>query len=96
MMRLLGAVFLMQKKNVFSDAEQKKQEGNDFHKKKDYKSAIRSYSEAITLDPENFSLFGNRSASYMMLGQYTAALEDAKLSTSLNSNFIKVKIRYRK
>ncbi|XP_063710381.1 dnaJ homolog subfamily C member 7-like isoform X2 [Symsagittifera roscoffensis] len=75
------------------DAEQKKQEGNDFHKKKDYKSAIKSYSEAIRLDPENFSLFGNRSASYMMLGQYTSALEDAKLSTSLNSNFIKGYVR---
>ncbi len=82
----------------FRAADAKKNEGNEFHKTKQYKSAISSYADAISLDPQNFSLYGNRSASYMMLGQFSLALEDAKLSTSLNPNFIKVckSLAYRK
>ena len=89
--KLIYSDAILSKCFSFSSAEEKKIQGNEFHKTKDYKSAINCYSEAISLDPSNFSLFGNRCASHMMLGQYISALDDAKMSTSLNTNFIKVR-----
>lgn len=44
----------------------------------------------LDLLPENPALYGNRSACYMMLGQYSKALEDARKSVNLDQTFVKV------
>ena len=41
-------------------------------------AAIRSYSEALSLDPEHAVLLSNRSAAYLKNGQKSAALHDAQ------------------
>ncbi|KAL4715100.1 hypothetical protein ACJJTC_012147 [Scirpophaga incertulas] len=77
-------------------AEQRKETGNNFYKFKNYKGALIMYDEAIKLCPDNAAYYGNRSASYMMLGMYKKALEDAQKSVSLDPTFTKGYIRIAK
>merc|ERR1711892_808643 len=70
-------------------AEEKKEEGNQLYKLKQYRDALSKYSEAIDLCPQCVSFYGNRSACYLMLGQPRQALEDAKTSTNLDPEFTK-------
>ena len=80
----------------FRTAEQLKAEGNEQHKNKDYRAAINSYTAAIELSPQNFTLYGNRSASHINLGNFSDALEDAHTSTNINNEFIKVSLGLQK
>merc|ERR1712038_625433 len=70
-------------------AEEKKEEGNQLYKLKQYRDALAKYSEAIDLCPQCVSFYGNRSACYLMLGQPRQALEDARTSTNLDPDFPK-------
>merc|ERR1711970_1435401 len=70
-------------------AEEKKEEGNQLYKLKQYRDALSKYSEAIDLCPQCVSFYGNRSACYLMLGQPRQALEDARTSTNLDPDFTK-------
>lgn len=77
-------------------AEEKKEEGNNLYKTRQYREALVRYSEAIGICPENPAYYGNRSACHMMLSQYAEALNDAKLSISLNASFVKGFVRIAK
>lgn len=77
-------------------AEERKNEGNNLYKIRDYKLALRCYSDAVQLCPNNASYLGNRSACYMMLGNYADALKDARKSISIDENFEKGYIRVAK
>ncbi|CAK1549792.1 unnamed protein product [Leptosia nina] len=77
-------------------AEEKKENGNNLYKFKNYKGALAMYEEAIKLCPENAAYYGNRSACYMMLGMYKKALEDAQKAVALDSTFTKGYIRMAK
>merc|ERR1712213_307599 len=70
-------------------AEEKKEEGNQFYKQKQYREALSKYTEAIDLCPQCTAFYGNRSACYLMLGQPRQALEDAKTATNLDPEFNK-------
>jgi len=70
-------------------AEEKKEEGNQLYKGKQYRDALSKYSEAIELCPQCTAFYGNRSACYLMLGQPRQALEDARTATSLDPEFSK-------
>lgn len=70
-------------------AEEKKEEGNQFYKQKQYREALSKYSEAIDLCPQCTAFYGNRAACYLMLGQPRQALEDAKTAVSLDPEFSK-------
>merc|ERR1712183_491165 len=70
-------------------ADEKKEEGNQLYKLKQYRDALSKYSEAIDLCPQCVSFYGNRSACYLMLGQPRQALEDARTSTNLDPDFTK-------
>lgn len=80
----------------FRQAEEKKENGNHLYKFKNYKGALTMYDEAIKLCPDNASYYGNRSACYMMLGNYKKALEDAQKSVALDPAFTKGYIRIAK
>merc|ERR1712013_136112 len=54
-------------------AEEKKEEGNQLYKLKQYRDALSKYSEAIDLCPQCVSFYGNRSACYLMLGDTVSA-----------------------
>ncbi|KAM0752097.1 TPR-like protein [Meredithblackwellia eburnea MCA 4105] len=66
-------------------AEEKKAQGNTFFGKKDYPSATRLYTHAISLDPTNPAYLTNRAASYMATKRYSLALEDCLRAASLQS-----------
>lgn len=72
-----------------SIAEERKNTGNAEYKAQNYHAALKYYSDAVTLCPENPSYLGNRSACHMMLSNYKEALNDAKKSISLDSKFEK-------
>lgn len=66
-------------------AAERKEQGNDFFKKKDYLNATRLYSQAIALDPKNPAYFTNRAASRMGSRQYPAALDDCLAAAALQA-----------
>ncbi|XP_077502950.1 dnaJ homolog subfamily C member 7-like isoform X5 [Amblyomma americanum] len=61
-------------------AEVKREQGNDLYSQQKYDEAVRCYTEAIELDGCNVAYVNNRSACYMMLGNYRAALDDCRLA----------------
>ena len=58
----------------------------------DFETAIKLYTEAISLDPNNHILYSNRSAAHIKLGQFSKALQDALKAKELNSEWPKVMI----
>jgi tetratricopeptide (TPR) repeat protein len=54
-----------------------KQEGNTWFAKKEWNLGIESYTKAIEEDPTDVTFYSNRSACYMHLHDYDAALQDA-------------------
>lgn len=75
-----------------SQADQKKEEGNQLYKTRNYREALQKYSEAIELCPQTAAFYGNRSACHMMLSQFTQALADAKNAVQLDADFVKGKV----
>jgi len=71
----------------------KKEEGNMLYTSQDYTGAVGLYSEAIDLQPENYAYYGNRCACYIMMKQFQNALNDARMSLSLNPSFTKGYLR---
>ncbi|XP_068609464.1 tetratricopeptide repeat protein 28 [Brachionichthys hirsutus] len=59
----------------------------------EYALAVRLYSEALATDPQNCILYSNRSAAYLRLGQYSAALDDAVKARLINPKWPKAYFR---
>jgi len=70
-------------------AEQLKRQGNTALQEGHMEEAIRLYSEAIRLDPDNHILYSNRSAAYAKLQEYEKALEDAEKTVTLKPDWAK-------
>ncbi len=71
----------------------RKDEGNEFYKKGDYRAAIDAYSLAIAEAPEESSFYGNRAAAYMMILNYEAAIQDCDAAVTLSPNMVKAYFR---
>lgn len=80
----------------FSIAEERKNTGNAEYKAQNYHSALKYYSDAVSLCPENPSYLGNRAACFMMLANYKEALNDARKSIQLDAKFEKGYLRVAK
>ncbi|KAI1432939.1 hypothetical protein GGR50DRAFT_688625 [Xylaria sp. CBS 124048] len=81
---------------VPSDAEQAenyKSLGNKSFKDKQYKKAIKEYSQAIELMPGSPTYLSNRAAAYMSDGQYDAALEDCSRAVDMDPHNPKLLLR---
>ena len=77
------------------EAEDAKNTGNNFYKQKDYFKAIKFYTNAINLVPEKAAYYGNRAAAYMMINNYTSALDDSMKSVEKDPNFFKVSTAFK-
>ncbi|XP_068986287.1 dnaJ homolog subfamily C member 7 isoform X2 [Bombus flavifrons] len=60
---------------------------------KQYKEALKEYSELIELYPNTPLLYTNRAACYMMLNKYPPALKDAKKCIELDPKVYKAYVR---
>ena len=69
-----------------------KREGNEAYKSGEYLRAKDLYSSAIEHDPQNATYYGNRSATHMMLLDYSAALDDSTRSVQLDESYTKVRV----
>ncbi|KYM92356.1 Heat shock protein STI [Atta colombica] len=56
---------------------------------KKYQKAMIHYSQAIKLDPKNYSLYSNRSFTFLMLERYRDALNDALITIRLKPDWSK-------
>ena len=56
----------------------------------DFLQAIERFTEAITLDHSNHTLFSNRSAAYARVGRFSEALKDAQRCHELKRDWPKV------
>lgn len=74
-------------------AEERKNAGNAEYKAQNYHAALRYYSDAVSMCPENPAYLGNRAACFMMIGNYKEALNDAKRSIQLDDKFEKGYVR---
>ncbi|CRL00944.1 CLUMA_CG014223, isoform A [Clunio marinus] len=77
-------------------AEERKNTGNAEYKAQNYHAALKYYSDAVNLCPDNPSYLGNRSACHMMLANYREALNDARKSIQIDPTFEKGYLRVAK
>ena len=76
-----------------SPAMSLKTEGNEEFQQQHYDKAIALYTEAIALEPENHTLYSNRSAAYKLSGDFQMALEDADKCIELQPQWAKGYVR---
>ncbi|KAF7817830.1 hsp70-Hsp90 organizing protein 3-like [Senna tora] len=70
-------------------AEEAKAKGNAAFSSGDFTSAIRHFSDAISLAPNNHVLYSNRSAAYASLSKFSEALTDAQKTVELKPDWSK-------
>lgn len=70
-------------------ADEAKAAGNKAFSAGNYEEAIKCFSDAISLAPDNHVLYSNRSASYASLHEYEKALEDARKTVELQPDWPK-------
>ena len=69
--------------------EAAKERGNKAFASGNYEEAVKEFSHAIELDPQNAILYSNRSAAYAKLGKYEEALDDSNSCIKVNEKFVK-------
>lgn len=73
--------------NIMTTANQFKDQGNEALKAEKFVEAIALYTKAIELDATNHVFYSNRSAAHVKNGDYDKALEDAKKTVELKSDW---------
>lgn len=61
-------------------------------KKNNFAEAVKCYSEAIDLSPDNYVFYSNRSAAYMKQDKYEEALKDAETTVKLKPDWGKASV----
>ncbi|KAK7880752.1 hypothetical protein WMY93_032613 [Mugilogobius chulae] len=78
-------------------AEDLKNEGNSYFKKKKYKQALISYTAALVVKCDSVDLntviYSNRAAAHFYLGNMRSALKDATIAKKLKPDHLKALIR---
>lgn len=69
--------------------ERLKETGNKLFKNKQYKEALKIYSEGLALNPSNHILYSNRGLTYFYLHDFNNALKDAEQSILLDPKWTK-------
>ena len=69
--------------------EEKRIAGNEEFKKKRFKPAVKLYTEAVDVDPYDKTLYANRAACHLALGDWRSAHDDAEECVKLDPTFVK-------
>lgn len=72
-----------------ASAEALKGQGNAAMSKKDYKTAIDFYTQALALNPNNPIYLSNRAAAHSSMGNYDAAITDAEIAVDTDPKYTK-------
>ncbi|EJW03264.1 hypothetical protein EDEG_02379 [Edhazardia aedis USNM 41457] len=78
---------------VNKKAEEHKDKGNEYFKKKDYQEAIFSYSCAIEEDKSNPVYYSNRAAAYACMNMADNGIDDCLKAIDLDPTYVKAYIR---
>ena len=70
-------------------AENYKKDGNLHYKNRDYNSAIKSYTKAISLNNSEPIYYTNRAKSYINLKNFSKAIKDAEFAIEIDEKTIK-------
>ena len=70
-----------------TSVDELKREGNGYFAAKNYAKAIECYTEAIDMDPTNYTLYSNRSGSYCASHKYAQAAADARKVIEINDKW---------
>ncbi|EGG20921.1 tetratricopeptide-like helical domain-containing protein [Cavenderia fasciculata] len=70
-----------------------KNKGNAAFSAKNYEEAVKYFTEAIALQPNEHTFYSNRSACYSALDQYALALEDGRKTIQLKPDWSKGYLR---
>lgn len=65
-----------EKKETGKKARLKKEEGNEFYKKKEFEKALSAYDEAIAIDSTNMTFLSNKAAVYFTQKKYDECIEE--------------------
>nr|CAG4643841.1 EOG090X03S1 [Lepidurus arcticus] len=71
------------------EAENLKEQANEFFKNQDYNEAINFYSKAIECNPASAVYFANRSFAYVRCECFGYALQDASKAIELDKSYVK-------
>ncbi|AET38541.1 Sgt2p Ecym_3025 [Eremothecium cymbalariae DBVPG len=72
---------------VAERAENLKLEGNKAFAAKDFEGAVKKYTEAIELMPNNAVFYGNRAAAYSSFKKFEEAVRDAESAVRINPSY---------
>ena len=75
--------------NVAEMALEHKKEGNEHYVARRYSSAVKSYTAAIALQPDDQAFYSNRAAAYYNLENYQSSLNDCKKALELDPDYLK-------
>ena len=70
-------------------ALQHKKIGNEHYVAQRYTNAVKSYTAAITLQPDEQAFYSNRAAAYYNLENYQSSLDDCKKALALDPDYLK-------
>ncbi|KAM6970068.1 E3 ubiquitin-protein ligase TTC3 [Aplochiton taeniatus] len=74
--------------------EEMKSKGNDQFQKKKYEAALKFYSKAIKLYPENHVIYGNRALCHIRCEKYLKAVGDGKRAMLIQPSWAKGHYRF--
>ncbi|XP_033226402.1 hsp70-Hsp90 organizing protein 3-like isoform X2 [Belonocnema kinseyi] len=66
-----------------------KEQGNTCVREQKYEEAMYHYTRAIKIDPQNYSLYSNRSLVFLRMQQYHLSMEDAFMTIQLKPDWTK-------
>ncbi|KAL1961632.1 hypothetical protein VTN77DRAFT_1382 [Rasamsonia byssochlamydoides] len=75
------------KSNATPESDKLKSEGNAAMGRKEYDTAIKLYTQALEIAPENPIYLSNRAAAYSASGQHAKAAADAELAVSIDPKY---------
>lgn len=68
-----------------------KEKGNNCVREQKYEEAMYHYTLGIKMDPQNYSLYSNRSLAFLRMQQYHLSMEDALMTIQIKPDWTKVR-----